>query len=330
MKGYYQCECGKEFTNPQSFNGHKSHCKIHLEKTEKLEQRLQQRKEQCNKANDVLRKNWDTKKQQALQKWISEQHTCEKCGKVMTEKFGSGRFCSRSCANSREHSEETKQKIKYSITKYIDVHGTANIKSKCQICGIPINSNRKSNLCKACKNEIDNVGKYKEDYVVCPYCNLKFKLLNLTHLRTHGVTIEKLHEDFGHDYPVCSKSYAIHNHSNYVHGKLYPITHKNKTIYLKSCWEKEIFLKLELLQIDFSYETLSISYSYDNKIHYYIPDFYIPICNLVIEVKPEFARLTSRNTSKKEACIKQGYNFEYVTGDSNIKLIIEKYISTNT
>jgi hypothetical protein len=29
----------------------------------------------------------------------------------MTEKFGSGRFCSKACANSKNHSEETKQKI---------------------------------------------------------------------------------------------------------------------------------------------------------------------------------------------------------------------------
>lgn len=26
----YRCECGKEFTDSQSFNGHKSHCRIHL------------------------------------------------------------------------------------------------------------------------------------------------------------------------------------------------------------------------------------------------------------------------------------------------------------
>ena len=29
----------------------------------------------------------------------------------MATKFGSGRFCSRFCANAREHSEETKAKI---------------------------------------------------------------------------------------------------------------------------------------------------------------------------------------------------------------------------
>ena len=25
----FVCVCGKEFTNSQSFNGHKSHCKVH-------------------------------------------------------------------------------------------------------------------------------------------------------------------------------------------------------------------------------------------------------------------------------------------------------------
>lgn len=36
---------------------------------------------------------------------------CEKCGKPVYERIGIGRFCSRSCANSRIKSEETKKKI---------------------------------------------------------------------------------------------------------------------------------------------------------------------------------------------------------------------------
>lgn len=39
---------------------------------------------------------------------------CQNCGKIMTEKYGSGRFCSKSCANTRHHSQETKQKISIS------------------------------------------------------------------------------------------------------------------------------------------------------------------------------------------------------------------------
>ena len=32
----YVCECGKIFTNSQSFNGHKSNCKVHIEAKGKI------------------------------------------------------------------------------------------------------------------------------------------------------------------------------------------------------------------------------------------------------------------------------------------------------
>lgn len=35
---------------------------------------------------------------------------CERCGKEHDGSFGTGRFCSRSCANTRVHSKETKEK----------------------------------------------------------------------------------------------------------------------------------------------------------------------------------------------------------------------------
>lgn len=35
---------------------------------------------------------------------------CERCGAEHDGSFGSGRFCSRSCANARDHSDETKKK----------------------------------------------------------------------------------------------------------------------------------------------------------------------------------------------------------------------------
>lgn len=39
-----------------------------------------------------------------------ELYKCQKCGKSVFEKFGSGKFCSRSCANSRKFSKETNLK----------------------------------------------------------------------------------------------------------------------------------------------------------------------------------------------------------------------------
>ena len=36
---------------------------------------------------------------------------CQKCGSDHDASYGSGKFCSRTCSNSRVHSEETKQKV---------------------------------------------------------------------------------------------------------------------------------------------------------------------------------------------------------------------------
>lgn len=44
-------------------------------------------------------------------KHIKRTGICEKCGEAHDGSYGIGRFCSKACANSREHSEETKEKI---------------------------------------------------------------------------------------------------------------------------------------------------------------------------------------------------------------------------
>ena len=66
-------------------------------------------------ATVICRHSPEKLKQMQLNIWLAEQHKCEHCGRVMTEKFGSGHFCSRACANSREFSEETKQKKSVAI-----------------------------------------------------------------------------------------------------------------------------------------------------------------------------------------------------------------------
>jgi hypothetical protein len=59
-------------------------------------------------------------------------YTCEKCGKIVEERFGSGRFCSRACANTRIHSAETKERIRQSINK--------QTVCECQFCGKEFNN----------------------------------------------------------------------------------------------------------------------------------------------------------------------------------------------
>ena len=67
---------------------------------------------------------------------------CECCGKEILSVFDSGRFCSRSCANTRKHTEEQKQKISRKLKRLpdkfcLDCHTKLerrNSTGYCQIC----------------------------------------------------------------------------------------------------------------------------------------------------------------------------------------------------
>ena len=118
MTKEYVCECGKTYTNPQSYNGHKRHCKTHLLKSGKLDKLLDSYKRAALHTSQTQKRQYQEKKQKELNQWISEKHTCEKCGKVMTEKFGSGRFCSKSCANGHKKSDESKIKVSETLRGY--------------------------------------------------------------------------------------------------------------------------------------------------------------------------------------------------------------------
>jgi predicted nucleic acid-binding Zn ribbon protein len=83
-------------------------------------------------------------------------YICEKCGKTVedSEKFGAGRFCSRSCANGHKHSEETKQNIRKGVLK--------ETSCKCQFCGRLFNNltakASHERLCEKNPNKLINAG----------------------------------------------------------------------------------------------------------------------------------------------------------------------------
>lgn len=154
----YTCICGKEFSSPQSFNSHKSQCKKHyIHKYGSLAEYEKQQESRHKAASESLRKKAVAKKQSVLDLWLTEQHKCERCNKIMTEKFGSGRFCSRACANARCHSEETKQKIRQALVKPEELK-KKQIRSKaepkntkpidtCIICNKPLSRGHQSVYC---------------------------------------------------------------------------------------------------------------------------------------------------------------------------------------
>ena len=143
-----KCKCGKEFSTNQSFRGHRSHCiECVGEERYNYNHQLTLQKQRMM-VNAYTQKRLDAKNER-ISKWISEQHTCERCGKVMTEYYGSGRFCCRQCANARNHSEETKAKIRKSAINHIS--NTYHIEPRyCSICGIPIKNKNRSGYCAYC------------------------------------------------------------------------------------------------------------------------------------------------------------------------------------
>lgn len=164
----YRCECGKTFTNSQSFNGHKCHCKVHrLAKggMESYENYLAQQAKSALVAQQARKESAKIKRDSELAIWLSSAPTCERCGQVMHEKFGSGRFCSAACSQAREHSKETKQKIRESLNQTLLSKQKAPVCSKksCKVCNKPIKSYNKTGLCRYCLDHTDEGFKVKQE-----------------------------------------------------------------------------------------------------------------------------------------------------------------------
>lgn len=150
-KQTYICECGASFESANKFNNHKSNCKVHyLTKYGNLDVFNQKYLKAKSKTSKILKDRAYSHKQELEQVWIQEKHTCEACGKVMVRKFGSGRFCSRSCANKREHSQESKQALSLKIQKRI--HGSDIASNQCIICGreLPFQYRRRKTCSAEC------------------------------------------------------------------------------------------------------------------------------------------------------------------------------------
>ena len=155
----FVCICGKEFGSIKALSGHKASCKeYYMQRDGNLDGYFYYIKRHSKSDKEV------EKEKEQIEKWISEQHTCERCGKVMTEYYGSGRFCSRYCSNKRQHSNETKEKISRSLqNSVINVQYKKNISNRnrelyhrnpktCVICGgiIPYEKRNRKTCCEDC------------------------------------------------------------------------------------------------------------------------------------------------------------------------------------
>ena len=81
---------------------------------------------------------------------------CERCGKEHDGSYGSGRFCSKKCANSRKLNGEQIKKISFSLKEYYN--RLEKVGRKCKTCGKIFYS--KDNSRKECFDCLPSTIKY--------------------------------------------------------------------------------------------------------------------------------------------------------------------------
>lgn len=204
MEKEFTCICGFICYGSQKYNSHRGHCKQYLQSVGKYEKVIEAGK----KASEVGRKAYlqqlADRRQTTNELWLAEQHTCERCGKILTEKFGSGRFCSRACASARDHSEASKAKIKYSNTgksrkaqdnsKYLlKVNAYLQNPVYCAVCGNSLSYDKRFR--KTCSDECFHlalsaagktsaaisVKRSKNEIAFCKLCENHFGIENVLH-----------------------------------------------------------------------------------------------------------------------------------------------------
>ncbi len=133
-------------------------------------------------------------------------------------------------------------------------------------------------------------------------------------------------EIFKHSHSVAMKNVIakyVHNgeeSGKAVRKKAFENARKHYTdcngaeVRLRSLYELELYNYLITHDINFTYEEIWIQYEDDTgKLRDYIPDFYIPKHNLIIEVKPSQFTQSKSVLAQADAAKASNYNFVFVT-----------------
>lgn len=165
----YSCKyCGKEFESEYSVSRHISGCKeYYIQRDGDLSKYY----EKADKIRQFYANKHKQKEQEKLVEIESrEPYVCENCGEHHNGTYGSGRFCSASCARSfgsKQHRQETNQKISNSIKKYLSKSEPCNkdtgVRYKCKFCGFEAKTeNGLESHTRACKKNPVNIEKQIE------------------------------------------------------------------------------------------------------------------------------------------------------------------------
>lgn len=251
MEKLYTCICGKSFTTVKQLSAHQASCRqfyidrdgndnVYVEKYKKVSQHRAEKRR--------------IKYEATVKEWESKQRFCENCGKLLTDINGSWRFCSRSCANTRVHSEKTRLKISSSLRG----------NEKVQELNIRLRNEREDNY-------------YKNPKICCICGNI------LTYDNKHRQTcsdkcLRKLES-------LLQKEAVKNDHGNHnnqgINGKCKYGTYHG--IECDSSYELTFVIYCLDNGIEVKRNTEYFKYTIDGETHNYFPDFIVG--NVYIEIK---------------------------------------------
>lgn len=184
----YNCKyCNKQWSTNWSRNGHQVHCPLNP-KTKEMELKIKQSNK--GKSFKPISKRWVEK-------------TCPKCNKVYnvyvtkeSELLGRyKKFCSPKCSNSRQHSQQVKNRISVGV-KQSKVQTIYN----CQLCNCQIVGNNISPK-RYCNNCINHRNIIVLERKICQICNAQFQTSNTLRVLCTSCTNKKAYSS-GKNY-VC-------------------------------------------------------------------------------------------------------------------------------
>lgn len=160
------CVCGRKFSSAAALYGHQGHCKEYLG-----EERFNHDKQRMLKVRNGLNKYHENKRAEKMLKWLSEKHICEYCGKEMTIKYGSGRFCSEKCY--RQYVSDYNSNVRFKNSSKCSVYRSiafSKYERVCAVCGWNdderiLEVHHKDS--KRLNNDADNL------IILCPTCHRK-------------------------------------------------------------------------------------------------------------------------------------------------------------
>lgn len=278
MSNQIICQCGKAFNTQNGFNAHKTYCSAYvstltLEEQEricKIQQERLRRKEQ-------RMSNAKQKHELEEQKFISEQHRCLFCGKIMTKLCGSGQFCSKSCSsgyNFRRHEKEIEDKRRRNREETRKKDRERKAEERRQLEEQWLSENHTCIVCGKIITKVIGSGRF------CSYeCKQKFCGDHSEEMKQHiGQKVREAYQN-----PEVRQKHKEGIRRSINNGT-FPFRNSQKMSYPETVWEKILQQNKIIYEYNYLVKHSDLGMSSNKKLTWYKFDFFLLDYNVDLEI----------------------------------------------